>query len=148
MRFLCLLLSIAVLSTSCKKNANVSKIPSITFRSMEPQTVKAGSDTTVLIKFNFEDGDGDIGFGTPNLFFRDSRDTIWSPFLIPNIPDRFNPESGLKGIIQVEYEAAFLLLRNDSLHLNNDTLHWDIYMKDKAGNVSNIITTPELYLYK
>lgn len=148
MRFFCLLLLFPFIFASCKKNTNVSKIPAISFRSMDPASVKAGSDTTVLIKFNFEDGDGDIGFGTPNLFFRDSRDTIWAPFLIPNIPDRFNPEAGLKGIIQVEYEAAFLLLRNDSLHKDYDTLHWDIYMKDKAGNESNIITTPDLYLYK
>lgn len=141
-----LLLSLVLFS--CNKNANLSKIPAITFRSMEPRSVQAGGDSTVVVKINFEDGNGDIGFGTPNLFFRDSRDTVWVPFLIPNIPDRFNPEMGLKGVIQVEYDAAFLLLRSDSAHTNNDTLHWDIFMKDQAGDSSNVITTPDVYLFK
>lgn len=148
MRVVGYIILVSALLWSCNKSTNVSKIPAISFRSLEPQSVKAGGDSTVVVKINFEDGDGDIGFGTPNLFFRDSRDTVWVPFVIPNIPDRFTPELGLKGVIQVEYDAAFLLLRNDSLHTNNDTLYWDIFMKDADGDSSNFITTPPVYLFK
>ncbi len=115
---------------------------------MSHSLVKAGSDSVIRIRFDFEDGDGNIGFGTNNLFLKDSRDTVFVPFMIPTIPDKFNPSAGLKGIIEVEYQAAFLLLRSDSLHLESDTLKWEIYMKDKAGNSSNTITTTQLVLIK
>jgi hypothetical protein len=32
--------------------------------------------------------------------------------------------------------------------LETDTMRWEIYMKDKAGNRSNTITTSELILTK
>ncbi len=150
MRPLFLLLCVLMFGAlSCRKETKYSPIPAIKFMSLSPDSVQAGSDATVLVKFEFEDGDGDIGFEQDNVFFIDSRfpsDTV--PFRIPIIPDRFNPESGIKGIIQVEYEAAFLLLRPDSLHLNNDTLQWSIFMRDKAGHPSNLITTSSLVLGK
>ncbi len=133
---------------SCNKETKYSNIPKITFTALSTDKVKAGGDSIVYIQFDFEDGDGNIGFGTNNLFLRDTRDTVVVPFLIPTIPDKFNPSSGLKGVIQVDYEAAFLLMRTDSAHLETDTMRWEIYMKDKAGNRSNTITTSELILTK
>ncbi len=131
---------------SCNKKHKYSNIPKLTFKDLSDNIVKAGVDKVIYINFYFEDGDGNIGFGTPNLFLKDNRDTIWAPFTIPDIPSKFTPENGLKGVIQLKYNAAFLLLRNDSLHVNSDTLTWDIYMKDAAGNVSNTITTTPLIL--
>jgi len=134
---------------SCNKETKYSNIPKIKFQSVSPAVVTAGSDSAVRVKFEFEDGDGNVGYNSNNVFFIDQRfplDTI--PFSIPVIPDRFNPDNGLKGIVQVDYEAAFLLLRPDSLHAERDTLRWDIYMKDKTGNISNLITTSDLILVK
>ena len=102
----------------------------------------------VRIFIEFEDGDGNIGFGTENLFLKDSRDTVFVPFEIPAIDERYEPENGLKGIIQVDYESAFLLLRSDSAHAERDTLFWEIYMKDEAKNESNRILTDYLILTK
>jgi hypothetical protein len=146
-KMLLIVLTIALLA-SCNKETKYSNIPKITFKDMSHSLVKAGSDSVIRIRFDFEDGDGNIGFGTNNLFLKDSRDTVFVPFMIPTIPDKFNPSDGLKGIIEVEYQAAFLLLRSDSLHLESDTLKWEIYMKDKAGNSSNTITTTQLVLIK
>lgn len=150
MRVSALFLMAAVWSfVSCNKETKYSNIPKIKFQTMNPGMVKAGSDSSVIVKFEFEDGDGDIGYNVNNVFFIDQRfasDTV--PFAIPVIPDRFNPDNGITGIIQVEYEAAFLLLRPDSLHAETDTLRWDIFMKDEAGNISNLITTSELILVK
>jgi hypothetical protein len=148
MRFLTGLSLLILLLASCNKETKYSNIPKISFLSISPSVVQAGGDSIVKIKFDFEDGDGNIGFGSENIFVKDSRDTSQIRFVIPTIPSKFNPENGLKGIIQIQYEAAFLLLRSDTSHLETDTLHWEIYMKDEAGNVSNIISTSDLILTK
>ncbi len=148
MRRLILFAILTLSILSCNKKHKYSNIPKLTFKNLSEDVVTAGLDRTIYINFNFEDGDGNIGFGTPNLFLKDSRDTVWAPFVIPDIPSKFTPENGLKGVIQLKYNAAYLLLRNDSLHVNSDTLTWDIYMKDEAGNVSNTITSTPLVLVK
>ena len=148
MRIVLFIAIISILTTSCNKKTKMANVPKLTFKAMDRSTVQAGSEEDVNISFLFEDGDGNIGFGTNNLFFKDSRDTALIPYMIPNIPDKFNPESGLKGVILVQFPAAFLLLRTDTLHKESDTLTWDIYLKDQAGNMSNTITTTQLVLTK
>ena len=148
MRNLFILAILSLLLFSCNKKHSYSNTPKITFDRLSQNTTQAGSQDIIYIRFLFEDGDGNIGFGTNNLFLKDSRDTVFQNYKIPDIPSKFNPEDGLKGSIQVSYEAAFLLLRSDSLHQESDTLTWDIYMKDQAGNESNTITTSPLILIK
>lgn len=135
-----------IIFVSCNKETKYSSIPKLAFKDMTPREVQEGSNGVIRIRLDFEDGDGNIGFNTPNLFFKDNRDTAWVPFIIPDIPEKFNPSAGLKGIFQIDYDAAFLLIRVDSLNRDRDTLTWDIYMMDKAGNKSNIVTTDTLYL--
>ena len=149
MRYIVLLLTFFVLlQTSCNKETKYSNIPKLTYRGMDRFQIKAGDTGMVRIFIEFEDGDGNIGFGTENLFLKDSRDTVFVPFEIPAIDERYEPENGLKGIIQVDYESAFLLLRSDSAHAERDTLFWEIYMKDEAKNESNRILTDYLILTK
>ncbi len=148
MRSVTIFAIISLFALSCNKKHKYPNIPNLIFSNLSKDIVQAGSDTTIVISFRFEDGDGNIGFGTNNLFLRDNRDTVWQPYMIPSIPDKFNPESGLAGIITVGYEAAFLLLRTDAAHTETDTLSWDIYLKDEAGNVSNTITSTPLILTK
>ena len=148
MRHLLIIAIISIIVTSCNKKTKYANVPKLTFREVSPSIVQAGGEGNVNISFLFEDGDGNIGFGTNNLFLKDSRDTQLIPYTIPDIPDKFNPESGLKGIMLVQFPAAFLLLRADSLHKDSDTLTWNIYLKDKVGNISNTITTTPLILTK
>lgn len=133
--------------SSCNKLTKLSNIPKIKFNSFSSNAIKAGSDSTLSIFIGFEDGDGNIGFGTPNLFLRDSRDTIFTPFSIPTIGSQYNPKDGLKGVFEILYPAAFLLTRSDSIHSKTDTLYWDIYMIDEAGNHSDTVQSTDLILY-
>lgn len=137
-----------LVGVSCNKEKKYSNIPKLSYKGMDRNSIKAGDTGAVRIFIQFEDGDGNIGFGTENLFFKDSRDTQIIPFVIPKVDSRYEPENGLEGIIQIDYQSAFLLLRNDTLHKENDTLFWEIYMKDEAGNESNRILTDYLYLRK
>ncbi len=146
MNKLILLLSVLILVISCSKETKYNNIPKISFLDLSHNLVKAGGDTLVKIRFDFEDGDGNIGFGTDNLFLMDSRSGDTIPFRIPEIPEKFNPKNGLKGVIVVEYPAALLLLRTDTAHLKRDTLTWAMFMKDEAKNASNVIVSTPLIL--
>lgn len=133
---------------ACKKSG-LSDVPKITYISMTPQILVPGSSVGgTRVTLYFEDGDGDIGYGTENLFFKDSRDSSVMPMMIPTIPGEYSPNKGLKGTITIDFLSALLLLRPDTAHINKDTLHWEIFMKDKAGHVSNTVTTDNLYLIK
>ncbi len=124
-------------------------VPKITYNSMMPQILKAGASTGgTTIAIYFQDGDGDIGFDTYNLYLKDSRDSSIIKMKIPSIPAEYSPEKGLKGTITIDYLAALLTLRPDTAHIESDTLHWEIYLKDEAGNISNTIVTDDLLLLK
>jgi hypothetical protein len=131
---------------SCNKETKYSNIPKISFLDLSRSIVKAGSDSIINVRFKFEDGDGNIGFNTPKLIFIDSRSGDTTPFTIPVIPTEQSPENGISGVIVIDYNAGFLLLRPDTAHLKRDTLHWNIFMKDEAKNESNLIRTSDLIL--
>lgn len=144
-----LLLFLILLSLSCSKKPKFSIVPKITYNSLQPQILQAGSSNGgTTISFYFEDGDGDIGFGTYNLYIKDSRDSSIALMKIPEIPSAYSPQNGIKGLITVDYLSALLTLRPDTAHINSDTLRWAIYIKDKAGHQSNTILTDSLYLFK
>lgn len=132
---------------SCNKVTKYANTPKISFNSMSMYTMKEGKDTTLNVFIEFEDGDGDISFGSENLFFIDTRDTDTVAYTIPTIPDRFEPKRGLRGSFQVDVLGATLLFR-DTLHKDFDTLVWKVYMKDAANHMSNVIETAPLILFK
>lgn len=145
----CIILCFLLPLFACNRKSLYSDVPKITYKSMQPKIIQAGSSSGgTLISFIIEDGDGDIGFNTKNLYLKDSRDSTQVIMKIPEIPSEYGPNNGIKGTITVSYLSAWLLLRSDTAHINSDTLHWDIFIKDEAGNVSNTIQTEDLILMK
>jgi len=112
------------------------------------------------LKFYFEDGDGDLGLPVPvedlptdsvNLFLRLYRinDGVTSPapdddplkppgFRIPFMT-RNGQNQILKGNISVDISYLFTT--------NEDTIKYLFYVKDRAGNISNIDSTSTLPLF-
>ena len=54
---------------SCKKPVKFSEIPNISFKEFIQHKSVAGKDTSVDFVFNFQDGDGDLGYAD-NEFFK------------------------------------------------------------------------------
>jgi hypothetical protein len=134
---------------SCSKNSKFSNIPKLTFNSFSVNNLMAGKDTTIFAYIDFEDGDGDMGINdSNNLYFIDMRDTDTVGYPIPVIEERFEPKRGVSGSIQVALLGSTLIFRDTISTRKSDTIVWNIYVKDAAGNVSNLITTPPLYLAK
>jgi hypothetical protein len=136
---------------ACEKEQGMGPVPNIALVApLKPVSVKAGSSRdSVLITFNFTDGDADLGnspsSGQYDIYTTDSRDTAQYNYFFPNgMTDVVIPGKGIQGTCNLKVEAAFLLLRPD--HPDGDTLHYDLYIKDRAGHESNRVKTADIYL--
>jgi hypothetical protein len=138
-----IILTATLLLGACTKIEQLPAVPSIEFTSFQ---------------FTFEDGDGDIGLKAPseiqtdttNLFFSLFRKTdgIMTPapdndplkpssYRIPYL-EREGQNKILKGTISV----TFMYL----LYSESDTIKYDFYITDRAGNESNTASTSEIIL--
>lgn len=145
---------VCVLCLSACNKANsgtVDKVPSIYFTSLSADSLQASSEQTLDINFNFSDGDGDLGnkasSGNYDIYTRDVRNDSMINYFFPQaLPSVIEAGKGVSGSCALTIDAAFIELSpNRPLH---DTLRLEIYIKDRAGNQSNRIITPNIYLNK
>jgi len=108
------------------------------------------NEDSVTLVLNFTDGDGDIG-GIDgdlkqNLFVFDNRlDTLADPFVLPAIPAQ-GVRNGVQGEIRIRLYNTCCLIPgipacDSSPDFPIDTVTYDVYMIDRAGNESNTVTT-------
>jgi len=140
-----------ILFTSCflffffKKDKPVaSDTPEISFVSATPSTVTEYADSLVLT-ISYKDGDGDLGENNPNvknMFVTDNRIGITYPFRIQQLTP-----SGSSISIQGELNAVInnLAITDGS---NSQTATFTIYVKDRAGNQSNSVTSSTITILK
>jgi len=155
-RYIVILLLILA-SLSCKKIKQLPPEPRIEYRAFEMfdstdillgNTYKAGR-----LEFYFEDGDGDLGLEQPipglpgqdtvNLIFYqyNKADGLFSEpddTLYYRIP--FIERIGQNQIIQGTVEISFLYIGFS----DQDTIKYDFFIKDRAGNISNTSSSCEI----
>lgn len=146
---------------SCRKIEQLPAVPHIEFTSFSVfdtidilgNIAKAGR-----LKFYFEDGDGDLGLKPPsenqtdttNLFFTlfrkkegimvqatDNDPLKPSSYRVPYM-ERLGQNKILKGTISVTFLYLF--------YSPGDTIRYDFYLKDRALNESNVVSTSEIVL--
>ena len=131
---------IALLVIACKKEDVISDIPQIEFVSITPTTAQEYIDD-ILIVISYTDANGDLGENNPdvfNLFVSDNRNNIEYKFRIPEL----SPSGS-----QISIEGNLNIKINGSGITNNSTsqlVNYDIYIIDRAGNSSNLITTSSI----
>jgi|SRR5690606_2112393 len=123
--------------------------PQIYYQSTIPHSLDLfGPVENVEVIFRFTDGDGDIALDPsetePAIYLRRTRDSLLDPFTfpMPYIPKNIRPENeSVEGRVVLQLSKAYFSL--DSLHtaLGGDTISFDIYIQDQAGNRSNQITS-------
>lgn len=134
------------LSACSKKTGSGNNPPQITLISVTPEEFKSGDpDKKIVIGFKFKDLDGDIG-GNPITVYQTYDSSFQSGFTLPQIPPDFiDPEKGIEGTASVILSTSFFVL--DSLHQQTgDSFHFEITIADLAGNKSNTIRTPYIYI--
>lgn len=148
---LSLLLFIGMVWSSCLTPPEYPPEPRIEFISMQKDTVIQNQDSNV-ITIGFEDGDGDIGSNDfENLFLTDTRIPRVQTFKIPVIPQQ-GIGNGISGKIDILIEPGSLCCIDTKINCvpeagaPMETTIYTMYIEDRAGNVSNVIELPPLYL--
>ena len=133
-----------VLLFSCEKEQVIIDTPIIEFKSISPATVQEYSDN-IKITISYSDGDGDLGENNPdihNLFLEDNRNGIVYQFRIPHLaPD--NNSIAIEGDFNITINGSGITDESSSQQVN-----YSIYVKDRAGNNSNTISTSNITIHQ
>ena len=145
--------------SGCEKIRQLPPEPVVEFRQFtmsDTVDILGNPAKAGILEFYFEDGDGDIGLKQPvegqtdttNLFFTlynkengvfteadDSDPNDPSDYRIPYM-EREGQNKILQGIIEITFLYFFYEI--------TDTIMYDFYIKDRAGNESNIASTCEI----
>jgi hypothetical protein len=162
---LSLLFVLLALSTSCVQPPDYPIEPVIEYLGVSKNILRQGQglEDTVFVTIGFTDGDGDIGnFSqgsgqvTLDLFFTDKRTgTTSETFSMPFVPE-LGVTNGISGEITARLFTTCCIFPpwvsdaaapcQPSQQYPMDTLIYEIYIKDRAGNESNRIETEPLLL--
>jgi hypothetical protein len=152
------LISIAMLQAACNKVPLYPDEPILTDGSYELLKNSIGQDTAVLIKFKFTDGDGDLGLTAAdtippydkNLFvaYFQKVDGKFEKIVLPGTTDTLNFNSRIRDYNITGANAAQAEV---SLNINisvvlADTILFEYYLRDKARNISNKLSTGPIAL--
>jgi len=139
MKQIAFLLSVICILVACKKELVdiMPREPSIELISVGPSTV-IEFEQAVVLRFSYEDGDGDLGRDDPDdhsLWVKDSRlNTADGYHIIPLSPP--DTELAIKGELEVQLSPLFLLGNG-----TEEQMTYSFHVVDRAGNRSNEIVT-------
>jgi hypothetical protein len=160
-KYLFIILIVMLVPGSCRKIRQLPSVPHIEFTSFtifDTTDILGNISKGGRLRFNFEDGDGDLGLNSPsgdvtdstNLFltlFRKKGEIMLpapdndplkpSSYRIPYM-ERLGQNKILKGTISVTFLYLF--------YYPTDTIRYDFYIKDRALNESNVASTNEIVL--
>lgn len=155
------LLGISILLHGCISPPSYPIEPQISFLSISKTT--AVQLDSLRVEFSFTDGDGDLGFEpyspsdcdlcsdsclteeTLSIFVFDNRSECLTPFNVPSIPPKGSSDAISGKINMVIYPVCCIVngfACIPSSEQPTDTVIFSIQLKDRAGNLSNIIDLP------
>jgi hypothetical protein len=132
------ILGISFIFSSCKKDkVEPTNVPKIEFVSISPSTVVEYQDS-INIVISYDDYDGDIGANdanVKNLFVTDSRNNVTYEYRISQLSP-----SGSTIHIKGNLNA---IIKNTAITngSTSQSVSYSVYLKDRAGNQSNVIST-------
>lgn len=124
---------------SCKKDEKVeiSTTPAIEFVSISPGTAVEYQDKITIV-ISYKDGDGDLGENAPdvkNLFLTDSRNNVTYQYRVSQLAPA-GQAVAIKGSLVIELKNTAIINGSTS-----EAVSYSVYVKDRAGNVSNTVST-------
>lgn len=152
-----LIFTLLVIIFSCKDDNKISEIPSIQFIGINKNVMIQGdlNQDSVIITLEFEDGDGDLGYGSAStqkdIFVIDKRTGLLSDqFKIPDIPN--SNDQAISGSLSIRLYNTCCLFSNNIPPCSNpvqfptDSITYEVYIVDRAGHESNRIESSKVYL--
>ncbi len=135
-------MAISVMVISCKKEEEKAAAPIITYKSISSTTAVEFSNS-LTIQIAYEDFQGDLGESDPDNFsvrVRDARLNDYDWYHIPPVTPE-NQELHVKGALSVELDPLFLLGIG-----TEEYTRFSIEIRDRQGNWSNTVTTPNVLI--
>jgi hypothetical protein len=146
---LLILLAIPFVFYACKKDTYTTK-PQISVKSINSKELSPGG--VLIFQIEFTDKEGDV---QDTLYVqkisRVCPGTPGAQFLSRNRVPNFTPISNLKGIMEIGYgynSAASGYQVISGCGNRNDTTYFKFWLKDKANNISDTITSENIVLLK
>lgn len=145
-RTYCLILVLFLLATACEKTKVVADdtVPKIAYAGISQTSFQQFSDS-IYLTLSYEDGDGDLGHEDADIASLEILDTRLSKpdmyYVQPLAP--LQSKIRIKGQLLVSLRNLFLLGTGAA-----ETTFLEIRIKDRAGNWSNLVRTPELTITK
>lgn len=141
--------------------------PEIKFLSLSRTVIN--QQDSVRVKFEFKDGDGDLGFQstdtgdcnlcdttclqhpTFSLFLFDNRTSCLTPYNIPYIPPKGSSDA-ISGKVDFVVSLICCIPPNNfpcipSPDYPQDTVRYSIQLKDRAGHLSNKLELPPILIH-
>lgn len=139
------LIAVILLATACKKKDVVTETtPKISYAGISQTSFQQFSDS-IYLSINYEDADGDLGYENADITSLEIHDTRLSKadmyYVQPLAP--LNSKIRIKGTFQVSLRNLFLLGNGSS-----EVTILQIRIRDRAGNWSNLVRSPELTITK
>jgi hypothetical protein len=144
------------LNYSCSDDTVFPVEPEIEFISQSKnvllQDIVPDTDS-ILIVIKFRDGDADFGFSntdTSRVYLRDSRTNLEQSFRIPDI--QASGTKGIEGEITIKTGSLCCIYPDGDIPCSlrtdyaRDTMIYEIYVTDLAGNQSNVVSSDAIYI--
>lgn len=107
-----------------------------------------------VITLQFQDGDGNLGTTEQspeaNVFIIDQRDQFVTNYSFTDISG--GAEQAISGSIDIAITSECCRVLSgipctpQAIYPPTDTVRYDVVIKDRAGNLSNVVTTPPLLI--
>ncbi|MBK8700397.1 MAG: hypothetical protein IPN29_13060 [Saprospiraceae bacterium] len=133
---------------SCAKAPDLGPVPELEFTGMSKMKMKAGSvnQDSIILTVKLTDGDGDIGYEDvqerkPDMFIIDKRTgNLYDTYIIPGIPQQ-GINNGIIANMQIKLYTVCCTLNpcDPDPGQADEALPLELYVKDRAGNVSNTL---------
>lgn len=137
--------ALLLLAGACKKEKIDLKdpVPSILSITLDRTSFTAYQDS-IVFAVSYRDGDGDLGENSPdahNLYLVDNRIGVTEEFRIRELAPQ-GAEIPITGTLNV-------VLRHTGITDNSaqQTFNYTIYIRDRAGNESEHVVTPDLTVH-
>ena len=131
--------------TSCdKETKGFDEVPSLRIVEVNPTTVTQFEDS-IIISIEYKDLDGDLGHPHPDspvLFIQDMRLAVRDPYHVQPLAP-VGSTVPIIGVLDFKLFSTWLIGNGDE-----ETTTYEIQMKDRSGNWSNIVRTPEITILR
>lgn len=131
--------------TSCSEDEpEYGNTPEIEFVSITPSSITEFQEE-VAITIKYRDGDGDLGENDPdvkNLYVTDQRNAVKYSFRVPELAPA-GSEIAIEGNLEIDMNSLSVVGTGTS-----ESAVFDVYIVDRAGNQSNVVTTTAVVVSK